>query len=120
MAGATSLEAVKRKIKSLQDQADGAEERAERLQKELLAERKAREQVSMFTARGDRQELLIKMTHHPLVAFLVYVCSVELIRSEIAGFLRCKLSSTWHHAVPPHSTLVGLIACCSRLSVYNW
>lgn len=51
MAGATSLEAVKRKIKFLQEQADGAEERAERLQKELLAERKAREQVSMFTAR---------------------------------------------------------------------
>lgn len=60
MAGATSLEAVKRKIKSLQDQADGAEERAERLQKELLAERKTREQVSMFTARADGQELLIK------------------------------------------------------------
>lgn len=51
MAGATSLEAVKRKIKSLQDQADGAEETAERLQKELLAERKAREQVSMFTSQ---------------------------------------------------------------------
>lgn len=51
MAGATSLEAVKRKIKFLQEQADGAEDRAERLQKELLAERKAREQVSMFTAR---------------------------------------------------------------------
>lgn len=51
MAGATSLEAVKRKIRFLQEQADGAEERAERLQKELLAERKTREQVSMFTAR---------------------------------------------------------------------
>lgn len=50
MAGVTSLDAVKRKIKSLQEQADGAEERAERLQKELLAQRKAREQVSTFTA----------------------------------------------------------------------
>lgn len=50
MAGVTSLDAVKRKIKSLQEQADGAEDRAERLQKELLAHRKAREQVSMFTA----------------------------------------------------------------------
>lgn len=50
MAGATSLEAVRRKIKSLQGQADGAEERAERLQKQLIEERKAREQVSMFTA----------------------------------------------------------------------
>lgn len=42
---ATSLEAVKRKIKLLQDQADGAEERAEKLQRELALERKAREAV---------------------------------------------------------------------------
>ena len=48
MAGATSLEAVKRKIKLLQEQADVAEDRAERLQQELVAERKTREQVSMF------------------------------------------------------------------------
>lgn len=47
MAGLTSLEAVKRKIKSLQDQADGAEEKAERLQKDLGLERKARETVSL-------------------------------------------------------------------------
>lgn len=47
MAGATSLEAVKRKIKFLQEQADGAEERAEALQKDLLAQRAAREQVSI-------------------------------------------------------------------------
>lgn len=48
MAAVTSLDAVKRRIKSLQDQADCAEERAERILKELGAERKAREQVSMF------------------------------------------------------------------------
>lgn len=48
MAGATSLEAVKRKIKFLQEQADVAEEKSERLQKELLAEKAAREQVSIF------------------------------------------------------------------------
>lgn len=47
MAGLTSLEAVKRKIKLLQEQADGAEERAEKLQKQLVVERKAREAVSM-------------------------------------------------------------------------
>ena len=50
MAGATSLDAVKRKIKSLQEQADDAEEKAERLQKELLQERKSRDQVSMHIA----------------------------------------------------------------------
>lgn len=54
MAGAASLEAVKRKIKSLQDQADGAEDRAERLQKELLEQRKTREHVSMFTRQADQ------------------------------------------------------------------
>lgn len=42
---ATSLEAVKRKIKLLQEQADGAEEKAEKLQKDLAHERKARETV---------------------------------------------------------------------------
>lgn len=45
MAGLTSLEAVKRKIKLLQEQADGAEEKVEKLQNELNAERKARETV---------------------------------------------------------------------------
>lgn len=62
MAGATSLEAVKRKIKFLQEQTDGAEERSERLQKELLEQKKAREQVSVFfffllIARQSRREL---------------------------------------------------------------
>lgn len=60
MAGVSSVEAVKRKIKSLQDQADCAEERAERIQQQLLLERKSREQVSMFTARPDRRQRLIK------------------------------------------------------------
>lgn len=46
MAGLTSLEAVKRKIKALQEQADGAEDSAERRQKELGLERDARESVS--------------------------------------------------------------------------
>lgn len=45
MAGATSLEAVKRKIRVLQEKTDAAEERAERLQRELLAHKKDREQV---------------------------------------------------------------------------
>lgn len=118
MAGATSLEAVKRKIKFLQEQADGAEDRAERLQKELLAQRKAREQVSMFTACTADQELLIERKNYTSSSCslsCVCVCSahegrqLELMHSEIAGFLlmplSCKLSLTWPHAVTPQSTL---------------
>lgn len=48
MAGATSLEAVKRKIRLLQDKTDASEEKTERLQRELLANKKNREQVSIF------------------------------------------------------------------------
>ncbi|XP_060007317.1 caskin-1-like isoform X2 [Lagenorhynchus albirostris] len=43
MAGSSSLEAVRRKIRSLQEQADAAEERAGSLQRELDYERKLRE-----------------------------------------------------------------------------
>lgn len=45
MAGSSSLEAVRRKIRSLQEQADAAEERAGSLQRELDYERKLRETV---------------------------------------------------------------------------
>lgn len=48
MTGASSLDAVKRKIKFLQEQADGAEEKSERLQRELLAEKNVRAKVSFF------------------------------------------------------------------------
>lgn len=46
MAGGSSLEAVKKKIKSLQEQADAAEDRASLLQRELNQERSAKEAVS--------------------------------------------------------------------------
>lgn len=46
MAGGSSVEAVKKKIKSLQDQVVVAEERAALLQRELNQERTAREAVS--------------------------------------------------------------------------
>jgi len=46
MAGGSSLVAVKKKIKSLQDQADVAEDRAALLQRDLNQEKSARESVS--------------------------------------------------------------------------
>lgn len=117
MAGTTSLEAVKRKIKFLQEQADGAEERSERLQKELLAEKTAREQVSIFffTARPASQtgaayqiKIAHLFTHLPLVASLCVMCPpfVRRLELETAGFLLRdrKLSFTRTHAVAPRST----------------
>lgn len=45
MSGAISVDAVKKKIKVLQDQVEEAMERAEKLQKEVEKERRAREEV---------------------------------------------------------------------------
>lgn len=44
--GANSIDAVKKKIKVLQDQAEEAEERAERLQRQAEEEKRVREQVN--------------------------------------------------------------------------
>lgn len=52
--GTNSVEAVKKKIKVLQEQAEEANERAEKLQRELDKERRAREEVCMhrYTCAG--------------------------------------------------------------------
>lgn len=52
--GAAGVTAVKQKFKVLQNQADEAKDRAERLQRELEKERNAREEVCMtlYTCTG--------------------------------------------------------------------
>lgn len=72
MAGATSLEAVKRKIRLLQEKTDASEEKAERLQRELLANKKCREQVSIFY-KGYRVWLELLM-HNLLVVLVCVMC----------------------------------------------
>lgn len=52
MAAMSSLEAVRRKIRSLQEQADAAEERAGRLQREVDQERGLREEVGPLARPG--------------------------------------------------------------------
>lgn len=68
MTGASSLDAVKRKIKFLQEQADCAEEKSERLQRELIAERSVRAKVSIFFPNSHAADRLLGS---PFLFFLV-------------------------------------------------
>ncbi|XP_048116456.1 tropomyosin alpha-3 chain-like isoform X4 [Alosa alosa] len=60
MAGMNSVEAVKRKIKVLQQQADEAEERAEVLQRQVEEEKRSREQAEAEVASLNRRIQLVE------------------------------------------------------------
>lgn len=82
MTGASSLDAVKRKIKFLQEQADGAEEKSERLQRELLAEKSGRAKVSIsFNGHTAYRQLYDILRFQPLL----FLCAGLHTGDKIAG-----------------------------------
>lgn len=76
MSGPTSIDAVKKKIRILQEQADEAIDRAERLQKEVEKERKAKEEVMFFsiTQGAGGEGCVRKVSKKFQVCFMLGVC----------------------------------------------
>lgn len=79
MSGPTSIDAVKKKIRVLQEQAEEAMERAERLQKEVEKERKAKEEVLFFSiiqgaGAGGSGECVRELSPKCQVCFMLGLC----------------------------------------------
>lgn len=80
MSGPTSIDAVKKKIRVLQEQAEEAMERAEKLQKEVEKERKAKEEVLFFSiiqgAGGGGGGCVREVSKKCQVCFMPGVCGL--------------------------------------------
>ncbi len=91
---ATSLEAVKRKIKLLQEQADGAEERAEKLQRELALERKAREAVR--TQNDTKYKVHVLKCSVTSRAFQAFRCELVNLNSRVWNGYDSAHGDVWY------------------------
>ena len=84
-----SIEAVKKKIKVLQEQAEEAEERAERLQKEVEKEKRSREEVQVEEGRlcGSVGSFMVPLW------FCVFV---HLVVSDAMNTCICRRKNVWY------------------------
>ncbi|MEQ2186643.1 hypothetical protein GOODEAATRI_030672 [Goodea atripinnis] len=86
-----SIDAVKKKIKVLQEQAEEAEERAERLQKEVEKEKKTREEVcSPVLVRVQPPAVCNEQTDFSLVLLCVSLFSAEQSHIFVPVGRTCK------------------------------
>lgn len=83
MASVNSLDAVKRKIQTLQQQADDAEDRAQVLQRQLDSERELREKVRQSTLYYQRPLFYL------LISSLRNGAAAPPLRSRLMRFSRC-------------------------------